>query len=87
MKIATQEFGNFVITLICKLLKGCTRLAAASRKVYQLLAHDRWFSSGTTASSITKTGHHDIAEILLKVALNTKKSINQSMYNNLHRVR
>jgi hypothetical protein len=27
------------------------------------------------ASSTTKTGHHDIAEILLKVALNTKKAI------------
>jgi hypothetical protein len=49
--------------------KGCTRLAAASDKVYQLLAHGRWFSP---ASSTTKTGHHDIAEILLKVALNTK---------------
>jgi hypothetical protein len=52
--------------------KGCTRLAAASDKVYQLLAHGRWFSPGTPASSITKTGRHDIAEILLKVALNTK---------------
>jgi hypothetical protein len=31
------------------------------------------------ASSTTKTGHHDIAEILLKVALNTKHQINQSM--------
>ena len=41
--------------------------------VYQLLAHGRWFSPGTPASSTTKTGHHDIAEILLKVALNTKK--------------
>ena len=30
-----------------------------------------WFSSGTPASSTTKTGPHDIAEILLKVALNT----------------
>jgi adenylyl- and sulfurtransferase ThiI len=49
--------------------KGCTRLAAASDKVYQLLAHGRWFSPGTPASSITKTGHHYIAEILLKVAL------------------
>jgi hypothetical protein len=49
--------------------KGCTRLAAASDKVYQLLAHGRWFSP---ASSTTKTGRHDIAEILLKVALNTK---------------
>ena len=54
----------------------CTRLAAASDKVYQLLAHDRWFFPGTPASSTTKTGHHDIAEILLKVTLNT---INQSI--------
>jgi hypothetical protein len=36
-----------------------------------LLAHGRWFSPGTLASSTTKTGRHDIAEILLKVALNT----------------
>jgi hypothetical protein len=57
--------------------KGCTRLAAACDKVYQLLSHCRWFSPGTPASSTTKTGRHDIAEILLKVALNTKKSINQ----------
>ena len=34
----------------------------------------RWFSPGTPASSTAKTGHHDIAEILLKVALNTIKS-------------
>ena len=52
--------------------KGCTRLAAASDIVYQLLAQGRWFSPGTPASATTKTGHHDIAEILLKVALNTK---------------
>jgi hypothetical protein len=56
--------------------KGCTRLTAASNKVYQLLAHGRWFSPGTPASSTTKTGRHGIAEILLKVALNT---INQSI--------
>jgi hypothetical protein len=56
--------------------KGCTRPAAASDKVYQLLAHGRWFSPGTLASSTTKTGRHDIAEILLKVAFNT---INQSI--------
>jgi hypothetical protein len=42
--------------------KRCTRLAAASDKVYQLLAHDRWLSPGTPASSTTKTGRHDIAE-------------------------
>jgi hypothetical protein len=40
-----------------------------SDKVYQLLAHGRWFSPGTPASSTTKSGRHDIAEILLKVAL------------------
>jgi hypothetical protein len=40
-----------------------------------LLAHGRWFSPGTPASSTTKTGRHDIAEILLKVALNTKNKI------------
>ena len=56
--------------------KGCTQLAAASDKVYQLLAHGQWFSPGTPAYSTTKTGRHDIAEILLKVALNT---INQSL--------
>ena len=37
-----------------------------------MLAHDRWFSLD---SSITKTGRHDIAEILLKVALNNKNQI------------
>jgi hypothetical protein len=50
------------------LSKGCTRLTAASDKVYQLLAHGPWFSPGTPASSTTKIGCHDIAEILLKVA-------------------
>ena len=53
----------------------CTRLAAASDKVYQLLAHGRWFSPGTPASSTSKTVRHDIAEILLKVALNSKIQI------------
>jgi len=52
--------------------KGCTLLAAASDKVYQLLVHGRWFSPDTPASSATKTGRHDIDEILLHVALNTK---------------
>jgi hypothetical protein len=38
-----------------------------------LLAHGRWFSPGTPASSTTKTGRHDIAEILLKMALKHQK--------------
>jgi hypothetical protein len=35
----------------------------------------RWFSPGTPASFTTKTGRHDIAEILLKVELNTINQI------------
>jgi hypothetical protein len=55
--------------------KGC-----AIDKVYQLLAHGRWFSPVAPASSITKTGRHDIAEILLKVALNTKNKKTGKLY-------
>jgi hypothetical protein len=62
----------WVCAQLCKLQKGCTRFATASDNVYQLLAHVRWFSPGTPASSTTKTARHDIAEILPKVALNTK---------------
>jgi len=40
-------------------------------KVSQWLATGRWFSSGTPVSSINKTYRDGIAEILLKVALNT----------------
>jgi hypothetical protein len=50
--------------------KGFTRLAVASDKVYQLLAHGLWFFLGTPTSSTTKTGRHDIAEILLKLVFN-----------------
>ena len=51
-----------------------------------MLAHSRWFSPGTPASSTTKTGRHDIAEILLKVALSTKNQIksNQSKQKRLN---
>jgi hypothetical protein len=40
-------------------------------KVCQWLAAGQWFSSGTLISSNNKTDRHDIAERLLKVALNT----------------
>jgi hypothetical protein len=55
--------------------KGCTRLAIASDKVSQLLVHGLWFSPGTLASSTTKAGRHDIAEIVLK-----QQKSNQSNY-------
>jgi hypothetical protein len=45
--------------------KRCTQLTTASDKAY----HSPWFSLGTPVSSTTKTGRHDIAEILLKVVL------------------
>jgi hypothetical protein len=45
--------------------------------VYQVLVHGRWLSP---ASSTTQTGRHDIAEILLKVVLNTKIKSNQIRY-------
>ena len=60
--------------------KGCTQLA--SDKVCQLLAHGRWFSPGTPASSTTKTSRHDIVEILLKVALNTINQIKSNILLN-----
>ena len=40
-------------------------------KVCQWPAAGRWFSPGTPVSPINKSDRHDIAKILLKVALNT----------------
>jgi hypothetical protein len=40
------------------------------------LAHGRWFSPGTPASSTTKTGRHDIAESGVKTP-----KINQSIFS------
>jgi hypothetical protein len=71
--------GSLPVLYITK--RGCTRLAATSNKVYQLLAHGRWFSPGTPASSTIKTGRHDIAEILLKVALNTINQIKSNHFS------
>jgi hypothetical protein len=68
---ATDAVLKNIRALLCKLQKGCTRLAAATGKVNQLPAHGRWFSASTPVSSTTKTGRNDIAEILLKVALST----------------
>jgi hypothetical protein len=59
---------------LCKLQKRVHSTRSASDKVCQLLAYSRWFSPGTPASSTTKTGRYDIAEILLKVALKHQKS-------------
>jgi hypothetical protein len=39
-----------------------------------LLPHGQWFSPDTPASSTTKTDRHDIAEMLLKMAIKRQKS-------------
>jgi hypothetical protein len=49
-KYITDMCSCYTIAWLCKLQKGCTRLAAESDKAYQLLAHGRWFSLGTPAS-------------------------------------
>jgi hypothetical protein len=54
---------------------GTHRFHCITINVYQFLAHGWWFSPGISASSTIKTDHHDIAEILLKVALNTNNQI------------
>ena len=53
---------------LCKLQKGMH--STRSRKWYSLPVAWPW----SVISSTTKTGRHNIAEILLKVVLNTKKS-------------
>ena len=47
------------------------RCTALCDKVCQGIATGQWFSPGPPVSSTNKTDRHDIAEILLKVALNT----------------
>jgi hypothetical protein len=47
-------------------------------KVCQWLSTDRWFSQGPPVSSTNKTDHHNITEILLKVALSTIKQTNMT---------
>ena len=59
-----------------------TRCTTLCDKVYQWLATGRWFSAGPLVSSINKTDRHDIAEILLKVTLNTIKQTSEQTYPN-----
>ena len=49
----------------------CEFESRSGRGVQQWLATGLWFSPGPPVSSTNKTDRHDIAEILLKVALNT----------------
>ena len=61
--VSSNKYKLNIYILTCSPPKHAwTQLAAASDKVYQLLAHGRWFSPGTPASFTTKNGRHDIAE-------------------------
>jgi hypothetical protein len=51
----------------------------------QLLAYGRLISPGTPASPTNKTGRHDIAEILLKVALNTINQIKSQIVQTINK--
>ena len=60
-------------------------------KVCQWLAAGRWFIPGTSVSSTNKTDHHNITEVLLKVALNIitlhrKLKIEQHKHDKNHRL-
>jgi hypothetical protein len=76
IRICFQRFVDYCYSIYLELLLKSTRVAAASDKVYQLLAHGRWYSP---ASSTSKTGRHNIVEILLKVALSNKNQIKSNL--------
>jgi hypothetical protein len=61
---SSEDLGKIVIddTTLCD--KDC-----------QWLATCQWFSPGTSVSYTNKTDRHDIAEILLKVTLNTTSDL------------
>ena len=60
----------------------CTTLCDT---VCQWIATDRWFSSGPLVSSTNKADRHDIADILLKQALNTiKPTKKRKLYGRQH---
>jgi large-conductance mechanosensitive channel len=70
----------FLFVLFVCLLNTITKKGALDSqpeviKFTSYLPIGRWFSPNTPASSITKTGRHDIVEILLKVASNTNNPI------------
>jgi hypothetical protein len=59
-----NKIKGSVFEIIIK--KGTLDSQPQNDKVYQLLAHGWWFSPGTSASSTTKTGRHNIAEYYIQ---------------------
>ena len=73
---AISAYHHWKLCVEIPLMARCTRYNICD-KVCQWLPTGRWFSPGTLVSSTNKTDRHDIAEILLKVVLNT---INHNPY-------
>ena len=81
------SYGSWIYNYICNQwlfpLMLWARISTRARcttlcdKVCQWLATGRWFSPGPPVSPTNKTERHDIAEILLKVALSTIKQTNR----------
>ena len=63
LKIPIIHFNLYIILSIY--------IARLIRNLILIIAAGRWFYPGPTVSSTNKTDHHDIAEILLKMTLNT----------------
>ena len=72
IKISFEVNHNFIFSELYG-YNYITKLRKNSKKINKAKHHmtGRWFSAGTPGSSTNKTDNHDIAEILLKVALNT----------------
>jgi hypothetical protein len=51
----------------------------AKNQSNNVIKSGRWVSPGTPVSSTNKTNHHNIAEKLLEVALNTIKQTNNQV--------
>jgi hypothetical protein len=64
-------YGSVISFLKTEWKVSNTASSFSSWNVCQLLATGWQFSTGTLVSSSNKTDHHNITEILLKVALNT----------------
>jgi hypothetical protein len=72
VKLCSWTVMDMVVGLWVRIpLRRCVLYTTLCDKVCQWLTTSRWFSSDTPVSSTNNTDRHDIAEILLKVALNT----------------
>jgi hypothetical protein len=71
IKLSTTYFRQVPITIKVVSTNPTYDEVYPIQNCCQWLAAGRWFSLCTLVSSTNKTNHHDIAEILLKVALNT----------------